>query len=65
MDKDITIYPNVGHVLEDMGYGESTMDSVYHDGSGHLMCSKCGFCLPCGDCKKHGCGWLTAQKEGV
>jgi hypothetical protein len=38
-----------------------TMDKVYHDGSGHLMCPKCGFCLPCGDCKKWGCGWLTAQ----
>jgi hypothetical protein len=33
-----------------------TMNDYYHDGTGHLMCSKCGFCKPCGDCKRYGCG---------
>lgn len=37
-----------------------TMNEAYHDGSNHLMCFKCGFCIPCGDCKKYGCG---ANKE--
>ncbi len=22
----------------------------------HLVCKSCGYCINCGDCKKHGCG---------
>jgi hypothetical protein len=33
-----------------------TMDDGYCDGSDHLMCEECEFCIECGDCKKFGCG---------
>lgn len=34
----------------------ATMDEKYGDGSSHEVCDKCGFCIPCGDCAKFGCG---------
>lgn len=27
-----------------------TMDEEYGDGSSHIYCPRCGFCLTCGDC---------------
>jgi len=33
-----------------------TMDEEYGDGSSHLCCSVCWFCVDCGDCKSFGCG---------
>lgn len=33
-----------------------TMDETYGDGSKHLCCPYCGYCMTCGDCKKYGCG---------
>lgn len=35
---------------------ELMMDDVYDDGSDHIVCEKCGFCIKCGDCKEFGCG---------
>ena len=34
----------------------NTMHNEYGDGSNHKCCIKCGFCIECGDCNKHGCG---------
>lgn len=31
-------------------------DEVFDDGSEHLVCKDCGFCIKCGDCKEFGCG---------
>ena len=31
------------------------MDETYGDGSDHLCCPYCGFCITCGDCEKYGC----------
>lgn len=31
-------------------------DEIFQDGSGHKSCGKCGYCIPCGDCDKYGCG---------
>lgn len=36
------------------------MDDIYDDGSDHVVCKKCGFCIKCGDCKEVGCG----RKDG-
>lgn len=33
------------------------------DESGHIFCSKCGFCIECNDCKKYGCGSHNTSKE--
>ena len=33
-----------------------TMDETYDDGSDHIVCKVCGFCIKCGDCKEYGCG---------
>ena len=35
---------------------DGTMDDLYNDGSDHLVCPKCGYCIECGDCEKFGCG---------
>jgi predicted nucleic acid-binding Zn ribbon protein len=32
-----------------------TMDHKYKDGSDHLCCPDCGFCIPCDDCEQFGC----------
>ncbi len=32
-----------------------TMNDVYDDGSDHIICKKCGFCIKCGDCAEFGC----------
>lgn len=42
-----------------------TMDKVYGDGSDHLACKKCGFCITCGDCKKFGCGSSISKKAKI
>lgn len=33
-----------------------TMDDHYGDGSDHLVCQQCGYCIACGDCVDVGCG---------
>jgi len=35
---------------------QKTMDDRYGDGSDHIVCSLCGHCITCGDCKEIGCG---------
>lgn len=32
------------------GYTMTTMHEKYRDGSDHIVCDECGFCIPCGDC---------------
>ena len=33
-----------------------TMDDKYGDGLTECVCCpECGYCITCGDCKKHGC----------
>lgn len=39
-----------------------TMNNKYGDGSFHEVCEKCGFCIPCGDCQKYGCGNQKGQE---
>lgn len=34
---------------------EITMDEAYGDGSSHKVCTICGLCIDCGDCKLIGC----------
>lgn len=29
----------------------------------HLCCEKCGYCITCGDCKKHGCSQIKQHKK--
>jgi len=36
--------------------GYKTMDEEYGDGSEHVYCPICKFCITCGDCEKYGCG---------
>lgn len=33
-----------------------TMQDIYGDGSNHVACTGCGFCIECGDCTESGCG---------
>jgi len=35
---------------------QKTMNDIYGDGSNHVVCDNCGFCVTCGDCKTSGCG---------
>lgn len=35
---------------------DKTMHEEYEDESSHKICSKCGYCIDCGDCDKFGCG---------
>jgi len=34
----------------------TTMDERFGDGSDHISCDECGYCITCGDCKEYGCG---------
>ena len=42
---------------------EKTMHEVYGDGSKHLICEKCGFCITCADCYNYGCGNKKKEKK--
>ena len=57
------ILENVGRPkMEKTDINRTTMHDAYHDGTNHLMCLKCGFCLPCGDCRKYGCNGNVITK---
>lgn len=42
-----------------------TNDDVWGDGSSHLICTNCKFCITCGDCVKHGCGKEEQKLENL
>jgi len=35
----------------------------YKDEAPCLICSRCFFCVPCGDCEEYGCGRSDGNKE--
>ncbi len=35
----------------------------FEDGSGHVLCGNCGFCVDCNDCEKYRCGSQNTSKE--
>jgi len=53
--------PNWRHTWK----GSKTMDEEYGDGSNHICCEKCGYCLTCGDCGTFGCGRTKPLSEVV
>lgn len=41
----------------------NTMHETYGDGTEHVCCEKCGYCITCEDCKKYGCGSTDKEEK--